>query len=229
MPIKAVVFDLDGTLAEFNVDYKTVRAEVMQFLINQGLPSSIFSISESIFEMLKKAEVYMRNNGRNAQQFASIRKHALSIALKHELQAANETSLLPGVVDMLGTLRNKDLKLAIFTINAEKSANRILERFRLKPFFKAVITREAVSKVKPDPAHLAAALKALNVSPEETVVIGDGVADMKSAKALGAHAIGLIAEGHGSKKLNYAGATHTIKSITEVPILIEELQQRPTV
>jgi HAD superfamily hydrolase (TIGR01509 family) len=229
MPIKAVVFDLDGTLAEFNVDYKTVRAEVMQFLVNQGLPGSIFSISESIFEMLKKTEVYMRNSGRNAEQFASIRKHALSIALKHELKAANETTLLPGVVDMLRTLRNKDLQLAIFTINAEKSANRILERFHLKPFFKAVITREAVSKVKPDPAHLAAALTALNVSPEETVVIGDGVADMKSAKALGAHAIGLITDGHGSKNLDYAGATHTINSITKAPILIDELQQRPTV
>jgi phosphoglycolate phosphatase len=229
MPIKAVVFDLDGTLAEFNVDYKTVRAEVMQFLINHGLPGSIFSISESIFEMLKKTEVYMRNNGRNAQQFASIRKHALSVALKYELKAANETTLLPGVVDVLRTLRNKDLKLAIFTINAEKSANLILERFRLKPFFNVVITREAVSKVKPDPAHLTAALKALDVNPEETVVIGDGVADMKSAKALGAHAIGLITDGYGGKNLNSAGATHTIKSLTEVPILIEELQQRPTV
>lgn len=226
MPIKAVVFDLDGTLAEFNVDYKTVRAEVMQFLIGQGLPASIFSINESIFEMLKKTQVYMRNNGKKAQQFASTQKHALSIALKHELKAANETTLLPGVVDMLETLKDMGLKLAIFTINAERSTNLILERFRLKQFFDAVITREAVSKVKPDPAHLVAALKALDVNAEQTVVIGDGVADMKSAKAVSAHAIGLTTDEHGAKKLQSAGATHTVNSITEVPILIQEIAHR---
>ena len=225
MPIKAVVFDLDGTLAEFNVDYRTVRAEVMQFLSHQGLPASIFSIHESIFEMLKKSKVYMRNNGKNEQEFAALQQHALSIALKHELKAARETTLLPGVTEMLKALRQMGLKLAIFTINGEKSANLILERFRLKPFFEAVITREAVAKVKPDPAHLAAALRSLNVTAEETVVIGDGVTDMKSAKALSAHAIGLITDEQGASKLNHAGATYTIKSITEAPILIREISQ----
>jgi phosphoglycolate phosphatase-like HAD superfamily hydrolase len=73
MAIKAVVFDLDGTLASFNVDYRSVRAEVRSFLIREGLPASILSINESIFEMLKKAEIFFKNNskpkkdGRNSQ------------------------------------------------------------------------------------------------------------------------------------------------------------------
>ncbi|UCF59413.1 MAG: hypothetical protein JSV15_03105 [Candidatus Bathyarchaeota archaeon] len=61
MAIKAVIFDLDGTIVDFNLNYKAVRAEVIQFLTKQGFPRSIFSMNESVFEMLKKMEIYKKN------------------------------------------------------------------------------------------------------------------------------------------------------------------------
>ncbi len=57
MTIKAVVFDLDGTIVKFNLDYKSARAEVIQFLSDHDFPASVFSINESVFEMLKKVEI----------------------------------------------------------------------------------------------------------------------------------------------------------------------------
>ena len=225
MTIKAVVFDLDGTLAEFNLDYKTVRAEVTQFLTNEGLPASIFSINESIFEMLKKAKIYMRNNGRKEREFSTIQKHVLSMAGKHEIKAARETSLLPGVFEILKMLKKMNLKLAIFTINSEKSTDHILDNFCLRQFFDATITREIVSNVKPHPSHLAAALKALNMNANETIVVGDSVSDMRSAKALNVTAVGVAKESDAIKKLNNAGAVHTIESITDLPILIAKLNK----
>lgn len=225
MTIKAVIFDLDGTLTEFNLDYKTVRAQAMQFLMNKGLPASIFSIRESIFEMLKKAKVYMRNNGKGEQEFSAIQKHILSIAQKHELKAAHETSLLPGVFEMLKALKELDLKLAIFTINGKKSTDYIINNYRLKKFFDVVITREAVSKVKPDPSHLSTALNALNENADETIVVGDSVVDMRSAKALNVAALGIAIDSDSAKKLSHAGAMHVIKSVTELPILITKLNK----
>ena len=225
MTIKAVVFDLDGTLAEFNLDYKTVRAEVMQFLINQSFPASIFSINESIFEMLKKAEVFMRNKGKK-EEFSAVQKRVLNIVFKHEIKAAHETSLIPGVFETLKILKNANLKLAIFTISSEKSTDLILHNFRLEQFFDAVITRENVSRVKPDPSHLAAALKALDVNNEEVIVVGDSVVDMRSAKALNVKAaVGIVPESDAAKKLSQAGATYTIKSITELPNLITDIDK----
>ncbi|MFQ6068280.1 MAG: HAD family hydrolase [Candidatus Bathyarchaeia archaeon] len=225
MTIKAVVFDLDGTLAEFNLDYKTVRAEVMQFLVNQGFPASIFSIRESIFEMLKKTRIYLRNNGRKEQEFSTIQKHALSIARKHEVRAARGTSLLSGVFETLKTLKNMNLKLAIFTINSKKSTDYILSNFRLKQFFDAVITREAVSNVKPDPAHLATVLKTLDINADEAAVVGDSAIDIRSAKTLNAVPVGLATNSDAAKKLNFAGAAYIIKSVTDLPTLITKLNK----
>ncbi|UCE96086.1 MAG: HAD family hydrolase [Candidatus Bathyarchaeota archaeon] len=229
MTINAIIFDLDGTLAEFNLDYKAVRAEVMQFLINQGFPPSLFSLKESIFEMLKKAKIYLRNNGKREQEFSIVKRKALSIASEHELKAARETSLLPGVFETLKTLKKMNLKLAIFTINGEKSTNYIISTFHIKPLFDVIITRDAVSEVKPDPMHLTAALEALNVKKDEVLVVGDGITDMKSAKALNAKAVGLAVDSEAVKMLDYAGATHMIKTITDLPLLIAKLNESTTV
>jgi len=87
--IKAVIFDLDGTIVDFNLDYKSVRAEVIQTLNNEGIPSSIFSMNESIFNMLKKAEIYVRNNGRKDIDIARVKEEVFSVANRHELQAAH--------------------------------------------------------------------------------------------------------------------------------------------
>lgn len=223
--IKAVVFDLDGTVVDFNLDYKAVRAEAIRFLTKQGLPSSILSLNESIFEMLKKGEICMRNNGKGEREIARVREDVLSLADRYELEAARKTSLLPGVIETLKALREMELKTALFTINGEKSTGYILGCFRLKSFFDAVITRESVSSVKPDPAHLEAALRALNVKAEEAVVVGDGERDMKCARGLNVIAVGVTTGVSSPEELTRAGATYLISSFTDLIALVQRLKK----
>jgi len=223
MTIKAVVFDLDGTLANFNLDYKVVRAEVRSFLIKGGLPASVLSMNESIFEMLKKAEISLKNNSKSKKAIEKILGKALAIAEEYELEAAKSTSLLPGVVETLNVLKRMGLKIGLFTINSEKSTNYILRRFRIAGFFDAVIPRNSVKYVKPNTEHLEAVLKALEVNPEETIVVGDGVSDMKCARELKAIAAGLPTGLSSIKELINSGANYIITSITDLPALIKEI------
>ena len=222
--IKAVIFDLDGTLVDFTLDYKALRAEVLQFLAKRGFPRSIFSMRESFFRTLEKAEIYMKNNCVKEKDFQQIRKSVFSIANRYEMEAARETSLVPGVLETLKALRRKGLKMALFTANDEKPTDCVLRRFRLKPFFDAVITRQSVKNIKPNPAHLEAVLKALKVKPEEAVVVGDSVYDMKCAQGLGVTAIGITSR-TSSKELTRAGATHLTSSFIELPNIIEQLSE----
>ena len=224
--IRAVILDLDGTIVDFNLDYKSVRAEVIQLLTKQGFPASIFSMNESIFSMLKKAEIYMKNNGRDERDVARVKEAVLSVANRHELEAAHTTSLMPGIPETLKTLKRMKLKTAIFTVNGEKSTNYILNRFRLKRFFDATITREFVSAVKPDPAHLEAALRALNVEPEEAVVVGDSKWDMRCAQELNVVAVGVATGISSLKELMRAGATYLISSLIDIPTLIQQLNHQ---
>jgi HAD superfamily hydrolase (TIGR01549 family) len=225
MTIRAVVFDLDGTIASFNIDYKAVRAEVRSFLINEELPASILSVNESIFEMLKKTEIFMKNNGKSEEAFSDIRAKASKIAEKHELEAAKNTNLLPGVLDTLKALKKMNLKIGLCTVNGEKSTNYILKRFQIAEFFNAVTPRDKVKYVKPNTEHLEATLKDLEVDPEEAVIVGDGQIDMKCARELNAVAVGLPTGVSSPKELIGSGANYFITAITDLPTLIEYINK----
>jgi phosphoglycolate phosphatase-like HAD superfamily hydrolase len=87
MTIKGVVFDLDGTIAAFNLDYKALRAEVRGYLLKIGVPPSLTKVNESIFDMLKKTELFMNNAGKPAEAVQETRRKVMLIAEKYELQA----------------------------------------------------------------------------------------------------------------------------------------------
>ncbi len=223
MTIKAVVFDLDGTVAAFNLNYRAVRFEVRSFLIMTGIPPSTLSINESIFEMLKKAEIFMKNSGKSEGMFKKVREKALTIAEKHEFEAAKSTRLLPGVVETLKALRKLKLKIGLCTINSHKSTEHILERFKIKEYFDAVTPRDKVKNVKPNTEHLQAALKALKVKPREAVIVGDGITDMRCARELGVLAVGLPNGTSLQQELVGSGANYIITNMADLPALIDDV------
>jgi len=225
MAVKAVVFDLDGTIASFNLDYVTVRAEVRSYLIRAGLPGSILSTNESIFDMLKTTEIFLRNSGKSARSIGKVKNEALAIAEKYELEAAKTTGLLPGAVETLEALKEMGLKIGLCTINSEKSTNYILKRFGVSKFFDAVTPRNKVKYVKPSPEHLEATLKALHVNPKEAILIGDGTRDMQCARELNVIAVGLPTGMSAEKELIASGAGHFITSIRDLPRLVETINK----
>jgi HAD superfamily hydrolase (TIGR01549 family) len=223
MTIKAVIFDLDGTLASFNLDYMALRSEVRGFLLIRGIPASVLSINESIFDMLNKANIFLKNSGKSARTINKTRNEALDIAEKHEMEAAKTTGLLPGVIETLETLKKMKLKLGLCTINSQKSTEYILKRFRINKFFDAVVPRNKVNEVKPDPEHLEVVLADLETKADEAMLVGDSSRDMRCARDLGTVAVGLPTGISTQQELANAGANYFLTSITDLPSLVEEM------
>jgi HAD superfamily hydrolase (TIGR01509 family) len=224
MTLKAVIFDLDGTIAAFNLDYMTVRSEVRGLLIRAGVPTSVLFVNESIFDMLNKTEIFMKNSGKSARALNKVRSEAFAIAERHELEAAKETSLLPNVVGTLKTLREMHLKIGLCTVNSEKSANFILKRFGIADFFDAVVPRNKVKRVKPSGEHLQAVLTALKVGPKEALLVGDATRDVECARELKVMAVGLPTGVSTQRELMDAGANYLITSIADLPRLVETIK-----
>ena len=221
MTIKAVIFDLDGTITAFNLDYMTLRSEVRSFLIRTGVPVSVLSVNESIFDMLNKTEIFFKNSGKSTRTVEKVRNEALAIAERHELEAAKITCLLPNVLETLKFLKEMGLKIGLCTVNSEKSASYILKTFGIAGFFDAVIPRNKVKRVKPSGEHLEAVLKALRVSPKEALLVGDATRDMECAKGLKVMAVGLSTGVSTQKELMDAGANYLVTSIADLPSLVE--------
>jgi len=99
--IKAVVFDLDGTLITFNLDIKSCRTEIIKRLSQRGFPQNLFSLRETAFDMLVKVKQQMETTGFDEQRFQEIRKMVFSVVESHELQSAKTTQMFEGVPTLL--------------------------------------------------------------------------------------------------------------------------------
>ncbi len=223
LPIKAVVFDLDGTLVTFRLDYLAARSDAIQALAKLGLPPSLFSIRESLFKMYDTAVLYLKNNGdeTGAQGVYNV---IFSIAERYELEAARQTELIPGAIETLNTLKDMSLKLGLCTNDGAMATKFISTKFGLDQLFDLIVTREQVPRVKPDTIHLQAVLTPLNVVPKEAVVTGDHEVDMRMAKAAGAIAVGVTTGFSTRESLLSGGADYVLPSIVELPKIIRNLQ-----
>ncbi len=162
MSIKAVIFDLDGTITQPYFDFNAIRDEI-------GLARD----SGPLLELMEKM---------NPQ----LRQKAEEILFIHEQKAVVESKLNAGAKQTLSALRAAGIHIGILTRNKRGNAYAIAQKHRLK--FDAVIGRED-GPVKPDAFGVLQLCRQFGVEPEETLLVGDYLFDLLCAKAAGACAV----------------------------------------
>ena len=165
MSIKAVIFDLDGTITQPYFDFDAIREEI-------GLARD----SGPILESMKKM---------TAQQ----RQDAEKILHYHEQKAVTESKLNANAKQTLSALRAAGIHIGVLTRNKRSNALAIARKHKLK--FDAVIDRED-GPVKPDAFGVLQLCRQFGVKPEETLLVGDYLFDLLCAKAAGAVAVLLV-------------------------------------
>ncbi len=225
MPIESVIFDLDGTLAVFNLDYKALRGEVRSYLMRITVPGSVLEVNESIFDMMQKTEIYLKNNGKNAKTLKEARTQILAIAEKYEMEAATTTNLQSGAVETLKELKKMKLKVGLCTTSGEAATNYILKRFKIADYFQVVVPRDRVKRVKPNPEQFELALRKLDARANTTLIVGDSKVDVESAKEIKALVVGLPTGLSTIEELTSHGANYIITSLNDLPTLIKKVNK----
>ena len=225
--LKAVIFDLDGTLVTFNLDVTSCRKEVIQYLTKQGISRDLFSMKETAFDMLIKVKNHLGTNA-TEEQLQRIKTKVFSIVEKYELKSAKETKLFTGIPEALKALKDMNMKLAVCTISGTKAAEYILERFEIGHFFDAILTRDDVVAVKPHSIHLQKVLETLDVLPQEAVLVGDSTKDMACAEKLKVLAVGVTTGLSSHEDLTHSGTNYIASSVTDIPKLVLQLTASST-
>ena len=218
--MRAVVFDLDGTLVHFDLDMEALKRELLTVLSRVGVPALLFSVKDSMTDLLDKVEAYIRASGLGEEAVKRIWDEAFKAIERFEEKALHTARLVPGAYEVLATLKKKGLKIGLFTLNSSAVAVNVLKRLGISRFFDVMVARDLVEDVKPNPAHLSRVLEELGVRPEEAAVVGDTPFDIRCAKKVGALAIGITTGRATEEELRRAGADFIIRYLSELlPLL----------
>ena len=153
--MKAVIFDMDGTLIKSGLDFDLIRQELS---LKPKAP---------LLEALRDMPDQERRRG-------------LSILERHEDEAARGSTLFPHVRETLQELAARRVPVALMTRNSRRSVDTILSKHDLS--FDLVRTRED-GEIKPSPLPVLEVCRALGVEPKETINVGDFAYDVQAAKA----------------------------------------------
>lgn len=189
--IKAIVWDLDGTLIHFKIDYLRARKIAIKMLKESGVPKHLLTVSISILENMKFAREFFEKKGFSKDKINTIIEEIDNEINKIEFEAAINAEMINGIDQVLEFAKTKNLKQAIFTFNTKKNAKISLEKVNLLQFFNIIAGRDNVNNLKPHPDHLIHICKELKVEPNEILVIGDNIRDIEAAINVNAHSIAL--------------------------------------
>ena len=131
-----------------------------------------------------------------------------------EDETKNSLTFMPGFLTLIQHLQNRSYKIALVTSSPRHEAESMLQRFDIHHFFDETVTGDEIEHGKPDPSPYQLAMKCLNVSPDESVVIEDSLSGVRSGKAAGCYVIAIPtihAEG-----LNYKEADVVLNSLEEI-------------
>ncbi|MBC8379339.1 MAG: HAD family hydrolase [Planctomycetes bacterium] len=195
MKVNAVIFDLDGTLTEPVLDFDTIRSEM-------GLPPESVDILTAMEAMAPARQ-----------------KQAHSILARHEHHAAQNSQLNDGVTELLAELRRRKIPIGLLTRNTRENTLHAARRHQLR--FDAIVDRQD-GPVKPDAYGVLEICRRFNATPAETVIVGDFLHDLQSARNAGA--IAVLIKTHPKADHYKAHADYSISHMSELLGIINKIE-----
>ncbi len=226
MGIKCVIFDLDGTIAQTNeLIFETFNYIAEKYtgrrFSNDEIPSLFFGPPEE--GGIRKLLQLFSNDEKILKNIDFYVERAVNEFYSYYEQNHNKAKAYAGVKEMLSLLKQKGLKLAIFTGKGKVTTSITLNKLGLENFFDVVITGDDVKYHKPFGEGIKKILDALGLKPDEAILVGDAVGDVKAGREVGVRVISALWDSYGKDKVIDLNPDFIVCSVDELKKLLCDL------
>lgn len=220
-PVKAVVFDLDGTLMDSKIDYEKMGNRIRELLTSRGLPEPLKD-RRKVYQVISGGAATLREYGLPEASLEATMAEMETIMNDIELEALDAMELKPYARTVVAELHGEGLGLGVATRSHREYTLRGLKRYDMLRFFHQVVARDDVPYPKPDPRHLLYTIRLLGVDPGDTLFIGDTTTDLQTADAAGVEFIGYWRDESWAQRLMEGGCSRIVKDLREITRLVKE-------
>ena len=207
-PYKAVVFDLDGTVADTLND---LTASVNRSLAAFGYPTHTKKeVSTFVGNGIKMLVVRALPQGVEEGEINKVYAYFMEDYAAHH---ADSTLPYPGVMQLLSALKARGVKLALVSNKADEMTQPLISRFFPGVFAFVLGSRDDLPR-KPDPTGYLLAMQSLGVERAETCYVGDSEVDVQTAANAGTDVV-LVSWGFRTKEQLYASGAPVVADTME--------------
>ena len=177
--IRAVLFDLDGTLLDSAPD---LVGSLNHVRVSEGLePLPVQQMSPHA----SKGAVGLLNAGMPACDADTLEKWRLRFLAHYSVNSFVHSSLYEGVTDLLDFLQLSGIPWGIVTNKSEALTLPLVQTIGWSGFVSCVVCGDTISESKPHPAPVSLACGILEIDPASTLFVGDDVRDVQAGVAAG--------------------------------------------
>ena len=206
MPIRVIIFDFDGTIANTSpLIFTSFNAVAQKYL------GKTFSSQEII-------TLYGPTEDQIIAQLVKPEERDTAIAEFYKVYSNNPQLVerFAGIKQFFLQAQHQGIILGIFTGKGRRTCLINLEQLGYASYFSHIITGDEITRIKPHPEGIQQILAATAAKPEETLFIGDSVADMKSGHAAGVKTGAALWDPYYDKRILEMQPDYIFNSITEL-------------
>lgn len=204
----AVVFDWDGTVMDST---HSIVTAIQSACTDVGLPVPEAREASWVIGLSLESALYRCVPTLTAEQLPLF----LERYRHHFMLRDAEIQLFDGILDLFGTLRDRQVSLGVATGKSRRGLDRVLGAMRLEPYFSVTRCADECHS-KPHPAMLLEIMRTLSLEPQQILMVGDTSHDIQMATAAGVDSMAVTYGAHDKRTLVQAQPTVLVGNVREM-------------
>lgn len=207
MKFDAVIFDLDGTLAD-------------------TIPLTIYALKKAVLELSGKEygddEILNEFGPVDTEIIKKLLDYkqddiAPDVYIKHFEESFNDfVKPIEGIGTLLESIKSNGIKLGLFTGRSRRATEIVLKKLGFREMFDILLTGDDTTKPKPDPEGIEKALELLSADKESSLYVGDFDVDILASRAAGVKSALALWASSSDDRLNELKPDYSLKTPQEL-------------
>lgn len=216
-PVKGIIFDVDGTLADSVGFFYEFALEILALAGCPAIPR------EDVYALMRLGDAAPMEKlfpPDYPDPIGTLKRIGESCMSEWMNRYHNETQAIPGSIELLHELHARGLLLGIATSSGRELP--FLDRWGVRHLFSGIVGREDVTIRKPHPEPVLKCLGHLCLDSREVVYVGDSPADIRAGKAAGSYTVGVLTGTSSHEVLCLEAPDYILDSVAFLGSLLAE-------
>ncbi|HIH89182.1 TPA: HAD family hydrolase [Candidatus Bathyarchaeota archaeon] len=219
---KGIVFDLDGTLVNSEVDFMKMKRNMIAVIEEHGAPKSVLTPQMTTVVILEHAKKYWEEQKKAESEKKWLDDEMTRLMDQGELEAVETLTAIKGANEAVHKLKKMGYRLAILTRSHHEYAVKALEKTNMIGDFETILGRGETPQPKPYAEAMIHAAKLMKLRLGEVFLVGDHHIDATCALNAKCHFIGVATGSRPERAWEINKPEIILPSVADLPAYLEK-------